>query len=98
MTIKEVLEQLETAKHPVAKALHKGEHFKVLVIGFKTGMHLKEHEAHLPSKLTVISGQVIYREHEKELTLNIFEEIEIAVDIKHSVEATENSICLLTQG
>jgi|AntDryMetagUQ255_1029468.scaffolds.fasta_scaffold03289_2 quercetin dioxygenase-like cupin family protein len=98
MTIKEIIQQLETADHPVAKALHKGDHFKVLVIGFKSGMKLKEHEAHLPSKLTVISGQVIYRESTREVKLNIFDEVEIAVNIRHSVEATEDSICLLTQG
>ncbi len=98
MTIKEVLQQLETADHPVAKALHKGDHFKVLVIGFKSGMTLKEHEAHLPSKLTVISGQVIYKESAREVKLNIFDEVEISVHTKHSVEAIENSLCLLTQG
>ena len=98
MTIKEIIQQLETADHPVAKALHKGDHFKVLVIGFKSGMKLKEHEAHLPSKLTVISGQVIYRESTREVKLNIFDEVEIAVNITHSVEAIEDSICLLTQG
>ncbi len=98
MTIKEIIQQLETADHPVAKALHKGDHFKVLVIGFKSGMKLKEHEAHLPSKLTVISGQVIYRESTREVKLNIFDEVEIAVNIKHSVEAIEDSICLLSQG
>ncbi len=98
MTIKEIIQQLETADHPVAKALHKGDHFKVLVIGFKSGMKLKEHEAHLLSKLTVISGQVIYRESTREVKLNIFDEVEIAVNIRHSVEATEDSICLLTQG
>ncbi len=98
MTIKEIIQQLETADHPVAKALHKGDHFKVLVIGFKSGMKLKEHEAHLPSKLTVISGQVIYRESTREVKLNIFDEVEIAENIIHSVEATEDSICLLTQG
>ena len=98
MTIKEIIQQLETADHPVAKALHKGDHFKVLVIGFKSGMKLKEHEAHLPSKLTVISGQVIYRESTREVKLNNFDEVEIAVNIRHSVEATEDSICLLTQG
>ena len=98
MTIKEIIQQLETADHPVAKALHKGDHFKVLVIGFKSGMKLKEHKAHLPSKLTVISGHVIYRESTREVKLNIFDEVEIVVNIRHSVEATEDSICLLTQG
>ena len=98
MVIKEILTQLETSDHPVAKPLHKGENFKVLVIGFKHGMRLKDHQAHMPSKLTVISGKVIYRQHEKESELQKFDEIEIPVNTIHSVEAREDSLCLLTQG
>jgi quercetin dioxygenase-like cupin family protein len=98
MTIKEVLKQLETANHPVAKPLHKGDNFKVLVIGFKSGMKLNDHQAYIPSKLTLISGKVIYKQHEKETELQKFDEVEIPVNTIHSVEATEDSICLLTQG
>ena len=98
MTIKEILKQLETSDHPVAKPLHKGDNFKVLVIGFKSGMKLKDHHAHISSKLTVISGKVIYKQHEKETELQSFDEIEIPVNIIHSVEAKEDSLCLLTQG
>ena len=98
MTIKEILEQLEISNHPIAKPLHKGDNFKVLAIGFKSGMKLKDHQAHIPSKLTVISGKVIYKQYEKETELQKFDEIEIPVNTIHSVEATEDSICLLTQG
>ena len=98
MTIKEILKQLETANHPVAKPLHKGDNFKVLIIGFKSGMKLKDHQAHIPSKLTVISGTVIYKQHEQEAELQKFDEVEIPVNTIHSVEAKEDSICLLTQG
>ena len=97
-TIKEINEQLRTAKHPVAKALHKGDNFKVLAIGFKKGMKLKDHQANLPSKLTVISGKVVYRLKEKEIELKMFDETEIPVNIIHSVEALEDSLCLLIQG
>ncbi len=61
-------------------------------------MKLKEHEAHLPSKLTVISGQVIYKESDREVKLNVFDEVDIPVNIKHAVEATADSLWLLTQG
>ena len=98
MIIKEVLAQLENATHPVAKALHKTDHSRVLVIGFNKGMLLKEHKTHLPSKLTVLSGKVIYREGEKVIEAGQYEEVAIPVDILHSVEATETSLCLLTQG
>ncbi len=98
MIIKEILLQLETSNHPVAKPIHKGENFKVLAIGFRDGMKLKDHQANLPSKLTVISGKVIYRQHETATELQKFDEIDIPVNITHSVEAMEDSICLLTQG
>ncbi len=98
MTIKEILTQLETSNHPVAKPIHKGDNFKVLAIGFKSGMKLKDHQANLPSRLTVISGKVVYRQQEKETELQKFDEMDIPVNITHSVEAMEDSICLLTQG
>ncbi len=98
MILKEIIALLENATHPVARALHKGEHFKVLAIGFKKGMILKEHQAHLPAKLFVINGQVVYKENEVSTTLSAFEEIEIPVNILHSVEAVEDSLCILTQG
>lgn len=98
MTIKAILKEIETSNHPVAKPLHKGDNFKVLVIGFKCGMKLKDHQAHIPSKLTVISGKVIYKQQETETELQKFDEIEIPVNIIHSVEAKEDSLCLLTQG
>jgi hypothetical protein len=47
MMIREIIEEVETSAHPVAGALHKGEHFKILVIAFKKGMKLKDHRAHL---------------------------------------------------
>ena len=98
MIVKELLAQLETATNPVAKALHKNEHFNVLVIGFKKGMLLKEHKASRPSKLTVLQGQVIYREAGREVTASQHDTVEIPVDVVHSVEATQDSLCLLTQG
>ena len=42
MKLKEIETQLAGSAHPVAKALHKTDHFKVLAIGFKKGMILKE--------------------------------------------------------
>ena len=98
MVLKEIAEHTEIATHPVARALHKGEHFKVLAIGFKKGMELKEHQAQLPSKLFVLKGEVIYRQNEVSTTLSELDEIEIPVHVLHSVEALADSLCLLTQG
>ena len=98
MIIREILVQLETSTHPVAKAIHKSDHFKVLAIGFKKGMVLKDHKAHQPSKLTVLSGRVMYNEGERNFDLKQYDETDIPVEIIHSVEALEDSLCLLTQG
>lgn len=98
MLLKEIVKQIENSTHPVAKALHKGDHFKILAIGFKKGMILKEHQTHLPAKLFVLKGEVIYTENEISTTLSEYDEIEIPVKVMHSVEALEDSLCLLTQG
>ena len=98
MTIKKVMEQLETSAHPVARSLHKGQHFNVLVIGFKKGMRLEAHKAGRTSRLTIIQGSVLYHAGEQRVQLNLFDEWEITVNEMHTVEAIEDSICLLTQG
>ena len=96
--IKSILEQLENASHPVGKILRKGNEFKVLVIGFKAGMELKEHQSKLPAQLTVLKGQVIYRTGETQIQLNQYDELEIPINVLHAVEAEKDSLCLLIQG
>lgn len=76
----------------------KGENFKVLMLGFNKGMVLKDHKAHIISKLTVLYGNVIYKEGDKETKLLQYDEVEIPVEITHPVEAIEDSLCILTQG
>lgn len=98
MTIKTVLEQLESSAKPVAKVLHSGDQFKVIVLGFKKGMVLGDHKAARPSKLTVLNGSVIYLEGDRKVVMNIYEETDIPPGIVHSVQAMEDSLCLLTQG
>lgn len=96
--IHEIMHRLETASNPVAQAIHKGDHFKVLAIGFKKGMVMKDHKAGLPARLTVLSGSVCYKMDGNETILSVFDEQQIPIEKIHSVEALENSLCLLTQG
>ncbi len=53
--------------------LHQNSNFKVLVIGFKKGMVLKEHKAHRISKLTVLEGAVDYVEEERKIPLKQYD-------------------------
>jgi quercetin dioxygenase-like cupin family protein len=98
MIIKEVLEQVDSSNNPVAKAIHKGVNFKVLALAFKKGMIMKEHKTSLPAKLTVLVGEVIYRQGSIQRQLGQYDETEIPMDIIHSVECIEDALCLLTQG
>jgi quercetin dioxygenase-like cupin family protein len=98
MTIKKIKDELNSASSPVAKSLHHGVGFKVLIMGFKKGMILTEHKAHLRSKLTVLEGAVIYKEESRAVELGQYDEVEIPLEITHSVEALEDSLCILTQG
>lgn len=98
MTIKVVKEELKLSDHPVAKSLHHGINFKVLIMGFRKGMVLREHKAHTPSKLTVLEGTVIYKEENRVVELMQYDEVEIPIEIKHTVEAIEDSLCILSQG
>ncbi|MFN3640285.1 MAG: hypothetical protein ACK4UK_05140 [Flavobacterium sp.] len=98
MTIKELKKELRNTKYPVIKLLHHGTNFKVLVMGFNKGSILKEHKAHIRSKLTVLEGAVVYKEVNRELELKQYDEVEIPIGIPHSVKAIEDSLCFLTQG
>ncbi|MCG2589679.1 hypothetical protein [Rhodohalobacter sulfatireducens] len=98
MVIKKVLEQLESSNRPVAKAFHTGDHFKVLVFGFKKGMKLQDHKTHQPTKLLVLSGDLMYHHNKKETRLKQYDEIDIHPEVDHSLTALDESIVLLTQG
>jgi len=98
MIFKETFQKLEQSENPVAQSIHKTETSQVLTIVFKKGMLLKSHKTTIPAKLLVIKGQVIYREAALETTLALYEEKEIPVEVLHSVEALEDSICLLFKG
>lgn len=98
MIIKEILSELETKDHPVAKALYKKDGFKVLMLAFKKGMILKEHKAHVPTKLVVLEGSVKYISESTEIELGKYDEFDIPVNDLHAVSALENSLCMLLQG
>jgi len=98
MIIKEIKKRIETSDHPILRSLHQGTGFKVLAMVFKEGMVLKEHKAHIRSKLTVLEGCVHYEEADRSIKLEQYDEVEIPIEIVHSVKADEDSLCLLTQG
>lgn len=98
MTINTILEQLEDSEKPVAKSFHTKDHFKVLIFGFKKGMRLEDHKTHHPTKLLVISGDIMYHQEKKETRLKQYDEIDIPAEVTHSLGAIDDSLVILTQG
>ncbi len=98
MVIQEVVATLTDAVSPVIKVLVKGGVAKVIVLGFKKGMVLKEHKTSVSTRLVVIDGQISYSSAKGMVTMNKFDELDIPVNEPHSVEALADSICFLIQG
>lgn len=98
MVIKEALAEVKSKNHPVARILHKGDIFKVMAIAFQKDMILREHKTHLPATLTVIKGKVNYRRADSFTTVEEYDNFQIPINETHSIEALEDSICLLIQG
>ncbi len=98
MIIKEAIAELESKGNPVAKLMHTGVAFKVIILAFKKGMSLKEHKTSVPTKLTVINGNVKYSSDNLIRTIDTYEELEIPLEEIHSIEALEDSLCILIQG
>ncbi len=97
-TIEEIAEQIKFSENPVAKSFHTTSDFKVLIFGFKKGMKIVEHKAYHPTKLLVITGELMYHEGKESKKLKQFDEVFIPTEVSHSLSALEDSLLLLTQG
>jgi quercetin dioxygenase-like cupin family protein len=98
MTINDAVTELESKSHPVSKLLHTSHSVKILVIAFKNTMILKEHKTTIYAKLIVLKGKINYCANAIKKIMGEFDEHEIPINETHSVEALEDSICLLIQG
>lgn len=98
MIVQEVKLAIATADKPVTKLLQKSEHGRVIVLGLKKGVSLKEHQTSIPTKLVVIEGSIRYVQGNASVEINCYEDIDIPVNKPHAVDALENSICFLIQG
>jgi hypothetical protein len=97
MIIQDVVTALENAAGPIVKVLVKGAVGKVLALGLKKGMVLKEHQTGVNTRLVVIDGQINYFSAQGTVTMNKFDELDIPVNEPHSVVALKDSICFLIQ-
>jgi quercetin dioxygenase-like cupin family protein len=98
MILKDIIAQTELSNKPLAQIIKHNNQFKVIAIGLKKGMLWPNHKAMLPTTLLVTKGHVVYKENEREVELAVFDDFEIPVNLVHSLEAKEDSLCILLQG
>ena len=97
MIISEIKNLLENASGPIARVLYLKDHFRVLAVGFKKSMILKDHKTPYETKLLVIEGSVEYHSGNTTTILMYQEEHIIPNNELHHVIALEDSVCLLIQ-
>jgi len=95
MNIHEVKKQLESSVAPVVKVIHKTESNRIIALGLRKGIVLKEHKASVPARLIVLEGSLQYKQEGEIIELHQHDEHEIPVGILHSVEGLEDSIAIL---
>jgi len=98
MIIKTILANLGDTDRPISKIIKAGDSFKTMAIGLKKSVIWRDHKAVMPTKLLVVEGLVTYVQGEKKIKLEKFDDLDIPVNIVHSLEAMDDSICILIQG
>lgn len=95
MVLREVLNSAVQTDKPVLKPLVTTTDTKIIAIGLKKGVILKEHTAPSTAQLTVIKGKVNYITPNYEKLLECYDTHDIIFNEPHSLEAEEDSLCLL---
>ena len=98
MIIQETIEKMKASTGPVTAVLHKNEHFKVILLGLKKGLVLKEHKTEIRAKISVIFGSVNFKLGEEITPWKQYETVEIAVNADHWERGGEDSLWMMTKG
>ncbi|BDD00855.1 hypothetical protein [Persicobacter psychrovividus] len=96
--IKTVKADLKHSNRPVARCLHKGKGFKVLVVGMYKGMSMHDHKTNVSTTLTVLEGSLYYNNGHSSTLLQQYEDFAIPTAEMHSIESVDDCLFLLTQG
>ena len=91
----ELAKSLKLSDQPVIKKILDENGTKVLAIGLKRGVELKEHVAPCKAKLLVIKGEIDFNTNLESRRYACYESYDIPVNLKHSVVAWDDAIFLL---
>jgi len=91
----ELAKSLKLSDQPVIKKILDENGTKVLAIGLKRGVELKEHVAPCKTKLLVIKGEIDFNTNLESRRYACYESYDIPINLKHSVVAWDDAIFLL---
>jgi quercetin dioxygenase-like cupin family protein len=82
----------------ITRILRKYDQNRIIAIGLKKGLFLPDHITDVPALLIPIQGKVYFRSEVLSKEVQALEEVEIPLNVVHSLEALEDSICILIKG
>lgn len=97
MNIHNLISEVTSKDHPIAKAMLNTETVRVLVLAMNKGMELKAHKTDVPTQLLIMSGAARYDQEDIIKELNQYDIYDIPVNRMHSLHAIEDTVCLLVQ-
>ena len=93
--VQEVADLLQSSETPVLKKIYDKNGTKLLVIGLKQGVVLKEHTAPSGAKLIVMQGEIDYNTQSSSYRFAQLDTYDIPEKVPHSVVAIEDAVFLL---
>ena len=93
--IKEVANLLQTSETPVLKKVYDKNGTKLLAVGLKQGVVLKEHTAPSEAKLMVVQGEIDYNTATSSYRFARLDTYDIPEKESHSVVAVDDAVFLL---
>ncbi|MBK8442060.1 MAG: hypothetical protein IPL35_01000 [Sphingobacteriales bacterium] len=92
--IQELWAQIGSATKPLTAVLHRCSDSKVIVIGLRSSVLLKEHVSPVAARLMVLQGEVEYRQGDEIYTLQPYQQQNIPAQTLR----LQDTLCLLIQG
>jgi quercetin dioxygenase-like cupin family protein len=98
MIIQEIINLMPSSDKVITRILRKYDQNRIIAIGLKKGLFLPDHITDVPALLIPIQGKVYFRSEVLSKEVQALEEVEIPLNVVHSLEALEDSICILIKG
>lgn len=98
MIIQEIINLMPSSDKVITRILRKYDQNRIIAIGLKKGLFLPDHITDVPALLIPIQGKVYFRSEVLSMEVQALEEVEIPLNVVHSLEALEDSICILIKG